>query len=287
MAKFKNTGIVGLGLIGGSIALGMKKRRISEKITGFSRRPETLEKAKSQGLIDEYYTDFDEGLDGLDFLVLATPVDIIKEYFERIKKHGSRVLVTDGASVKEKICREAFDLLGPGNSFVPSHPMAGSEKSGMDQAMENLFENRYVIMTPGSDTGEKNLESVKGFWESLGAKTILMSPSEHDRMVGLTSHMPHLAVYCLISLLEKEAGPETLYKCLGTGFRDTTRIGKSSPSIWSEIFMANRDNLCFWIGEMEKSLEEMKSLLVKGSRKELESRLKSLRTIREKADEKN
>ncbi|HNS32041.1 MAG TPA: prephenate dehydrogenase/arogenate dehydrogenase family protein [bacterium] len=287
MVKFKNTGIVGLGIIGGSLAVEIKKRKISERVTGFSRRTETLARAMKDGIIDEYFPDFEEGLRNLDFLILATPIDVIKEYFVKISRQKSSVLVTDVASVKEKIVKESEEILGKNSNFVPSHPMAGSEKSGIESIKENLFEGRNVIITPGDNTKEKNILKVKNFWEALGAKTLFLSPCEHDRLIGLTSHLPHVAVYCLISLLRKAESRDILFKCMGTGFLDTTRIGKSNPELWASIFAANRINICCLIDDFEKALREMKNILENDSCEKLIMELKNLKTLREKADEKN
>jgi|LSQX01.1.fsa_nt_gb prephenate dehydrogenase len=286
MKKFKNIGIVGLGLIGSSIALEIKKRKLSEKTTGFSRRLETLKKAKEKGLIDEYFQNFEEGLKDLDFLILATPIEIVKEYFTKIKKEGSKVLVTDVASIKEKIVEESLNILGKENNFVPSHPMAGSEKSGMDGVKDNLFEEKYVIITPTDNTDKNNISVVEGFWESLGAKTFFLSPSEHDKLIGLTSHFPHLMVYSLMSLFEKHQKKEVLFRCVGTGFSDTTRIGKSNPDLWANIFLTNKKNMIYWIEEYEKALQEIKELLLNDSFDKLRFNLSQLKMVREKVDEK-
>lgn len=285
MAQFKNIGIVGLGLIGGSIAIEIKRRKIALSVTGFSRRVATLKKAKEDGLIDGYFENFEEGLGNLDFLILATPVEAVKDYLARISREKSPVLVTDVASVKEKIVKEASDILGPGNNFVASHPMAGSEKSGLTAARENLFEQKVVIITPGEGTKKENIEKVRGFWESLGAKTFFLAPSEHDRLIALTSHVPHLIVYSLIALLKEGGNQKILLNLLGTGFLDTTRIGKSSPGLWAEIFFANKGNICLWLDAFEKILEEMKESLRSDSREKLETRLNELKSLREKADE--
>jgi len=288
MARFKNVGVVGLGLIGGSIALEIKKRGISEKVTGFSRRIETLEKAKKVGWIDAYFQNFEDGLKDLDFLILATPIDTIKEYFLKINRQKSSVVFTDVASVKEKIVNEAMAILGENSNFVPSHPLAGSEKSGIDAVKENLFEKKYVIITPYKNIKENHIRLVNDFWESLGGKTFFLSPAEHDRLIGLTSHLPHLIVYSLISLIEKSGSEHgQLFRCMGSGFLDTTRIGKSNPELWADIFIANKRNICMWIDEFENVLKEMKVIIEDGSSEKLKMMLNNLKSLREKVDEKN
>lgn len=287
MEKFKNIGIVGLGLLGGSLAFEIKKRNISQRITGFSRRKETLEKAISEKLIDEYFLNFDEGIKDIDFLILATPIKIVSEYFLKIGKQKTSFLITDVASVKKKIVEDATRFLGKDNNFVPSHPMAGSEKSGIEAKKEDLFEGKNVIITPTKDTKKENLLKVNSFWESLGAKTILLSPAEHDYFIGLTSHLPHILVYALLSLFEKNDKKDILFRCAGTGFFDTTRIGKSNSQLWADIFLANRENLFLWIEEFEKALNEMKHLLKDASYEVLNLKLNNIKRLREEADEKN
>lgn len=287
MGKFKNIGIAGLGLIGGSLALEIKKRGIAYRVTGFSRKPSTLERAKSRGIIDEYFLDFEKGLNDLDFLVISTPIRVMNDYFTKIRKYNPALLVTDAASIKENIVKDAEAILGKDSNFVGSHPMAGSEKSGIDAVRENLFEKRFVVITPAEHTKEKNVTRVKDFWKSLGAIPVILSPSEHDRLIALTSHLPHLAVYSLISTMAKTAEKnEKLFNCIGTGFLDTTRIGKSNPELWAEIFIANKKNLLFWISEFEKKLLEIKEMLEEENYEKLTGKLNVLKKTREEMDEK-
>jgi len=284
MGKFRNIGIAGLGLIGGSLALEIKKRGIALSVTGFSRRVSTLEKAKTQGLIDEYFANFEEGLQNLDFLIMATPINVMREYFSRIKKNRPELLVTDVASVKEKIVNDASEILGKDANFVGSHPMTGSDRSGIDAVKESLFEKKVVIITPCEYTRKENVASVKDFWESLGSIPVFLSPAHHDRVVALTSHVPHLVVYTLIELLRKAGDMETLLNCIGAGFLDTTRIGKSSPEMWAEIFIANRENIGAWISEFEKALSEIRKVVETGTCEELKRKLDVIRKTREDLD---
>ncbi|HOL22933.1 MAG TPA: prephenate dehydrogenase/arogenate dehydrogenase family protein [bacterium] len=284
MARFKTIGITGLGLIGGSLALEIKRRNVAEKVVGFSRRKTTLEKAKSKGIIDVYFTDFDTGIKNLDLLIIATPVDIIKDYFLRVKKVNPSLLTTDVASVKEKIVKEAVEILGRDSNFVGSHPIAGSDRSGIEAIQENLFENKFVIITPCEYTKKENISKIEDFWIALGAKTILISPEEHDRLLALTSHLPHFIVYLLLSLLEEVKDRNFLLPFIGTGFLDTTRIGKSSPELWAEIFIANRENLLNYIAEFEKNLSEIIKILEERDLQKLTEKLIRFKKVREEID---
>jgi prephenate dehydrogenase len=287
MGKFKNVGIVGLGLIGASLALEIKKRNIAVSVTGFSRRLSTLKKSKEQGLIDKYFVDFEDGLKDLNLLMIATPISVMKNYFVKIKKYNPALFVMDVASVKEGVIKDAYAVLGKDSNFVGCHPIAGSEKSGIEAVKENLFDGRVVIITPSEHTKKENILKVKRFWKLLGSIPVVMSPSEHDRFLALTSHLPHLLVYALISLITGFEGKrKVLSSCIGTGFLDTTRIGKSSPELWAEILIANRDNLLPWILEFEQILSGMKGMLERGSCEELTKKLISLKKAREGLDEK-
>jgi prephenate dehydrogenase len=286
MGKFKNIGIVGLGLIGGSIAVEIKKRDIADRVTGFSRRLSTLKKAKERGIIDRYFSDFEKGLGGLELLIITTPIGVIKDYFLKVKRYSPALFVIDVASVKENVVKDAEKILGKDSNFVACHPIAGSEKSGIDAVKENLFKDRFVIITPTEYTKKKNILKVKEFWKLLGAVTVILAPSEHDRLLALTSHLPHLIVYALISLMGKERDRRALLACTGTGFLDTTRVGKSSPDLWAEIFIANRGNIIPWISEFEQVLSDMKELIERGSCKEMSQKLMSLKKAREELDEK-
>ena len=281
MAEFKNIGIAGIGLIGGSLALEVKKRKIAEKVVGFSRRHSTLEKAKSQGLIDEYFIDFEEGVKNLNLLVIATPVGAVKDYFLKIQKAHPHLLVTDVSSIKEKIVNDALAILGRDSNFVGSHPIAGSDKSGIESVQENLFQGKFAIITPREYTKEENISRIKEFWVALGSEVVLLSPEEHDRLLALTSHFPHFLIFTLILLLEKAEDKEKLLSCIGTGFLDTTRIGKSLPEMWAEIFIANRENLLNILSEFEDNLSEMVRIVRDGNVKELTEKLTGIKKTRE------
>ena len=286
MTDFKTIGITGLGLIGGSLALEIKKRNIAERVVGFSRRHSTLEKAKLEGLIDEYFTDFEDGIKKIDLLVLATPVSVIKDYFLKIKRTHPSLLVTDVASVKEKIVKESIKILGRDSNFVGSHPIAGSDKSGIEAVQENLFEGKFVIITPCKYTKEENIEKIKGLWEKVGSIPVFLSPEEHDRLLTLTSHAPHLIVYLLLSMMGKVRDKRHLLPCIGPGFLDTTRIGKSSPELWAEIFIYNRKNLLNYLSKFEKNISEIEKILRKSDVEKLTEKLTCFKKVRDEIDEK-
>ena len=281
MKEFGNIGIVGLGLIGGSLSIDIKKRKIADKVIGFSRRLSTLKKAKSRGIIDEFYTDFSRGIKNLDFLIIATPIKVIKDYFILIKKTKPEILTTDVASIKEKVVKDAEKILGKNNNFIGSHPITGSEKSGIEWCQEGLFEGKVVVVTPSRFSNEKALEKVVKFWELLGSKVFSLSPAKHDYILGLTSHLPHFIVFSLLKAVKKTEYREFA----GGGFKDTTRIGKSNPDLWVEIFFENKKNLLYWIERFEKNLGRLKIELIEGKIEKMRDELKRIKEIREKFDE--
>ncbi|MDD3726618.1 MAG: prephenate dehydrogenase/arogenate dehydrogenase family protein [Candidatus Ratteibacteria bacterium] len=286
MAKFQKVGITGIGLIGGSLALDIKKRKIAKTVVGFSRRQSTLEKAKAIGLVDACFSNFEDGIKDIDLLVLATPIGVIKEYFLKIKKHNPGLLVTDVASVKSPVVKDAIRILGKDSNFVGSHPIAGSDRSGIDAVRKNLFEGKFVIITPCRYTKGENISKIQDFWAALGSTTVILSPEEHDRLLALTSHIPHFIVYLLLSLFDKFKDKSTLLPCIGTGFIDTTRIGGSSPEMWAEIFIANRKNILGYLSEFKQNMSDIVEILKEGDVKRLTEKLAGYKKVRDELDEK-
>ncbi len=228
----QHLGIVGVGLIGGSIGTAARQRGLASKVTGLGRNVAKLQRAVDAGILNAATDDWAE-LSSCDFVVVATPVDRIVDDILALNSHCQPgTIVTDAGSVKGSICngipRDATIR------FVGSHPLAGSEKAGFAHADLELFSGRVCVLTPEvqSDTGA--IEVVKAFWEALGMVVFSMSPAEHDRRVARTSHLPHLTAAALSCLLETQDRP-----LAATGFRDTTRIASGDPGLWRAIFEAN------------------------------------------------
>jgi len=276
---------VGLGLIGGSIALDLKKKKLARRVVGFSRRLATLKKAKRRGIVDEYFTDFAEGLPGLDFLVLAPPARTMEGYLRVMRRVRPDILATDAVSVKDDIVRSAGKILGPAGNFVGAHPIAGSEKSGLDAARENLFAGRTVLITPAPGARRETVRKVHAFWRDLGAGTIVIKPGEHDRLLALTSHLPHLVAFALADQLRDERKNAKLTHCVGSGFRDTTRIAKSSPELWADLFCANRKHLLTRLRRFEDTLQRLRKHIEGGASAQLERELAEMKKSRERHDE--
>jgi len=282
MKDFERVGIVGLGLIGGSIAKTIKKRNKEIKVYGFSRRRTTLTKAKRQNIIDLYFLNFEKLLRSSEFLILCTPIDKIEYYFREIKKSNKKIIVTDVASVKEEIVKKGEEILGKKFPFIGSHPMTGSEKAGLDASSENLFEGKNVIITPTKYSEKDILKKIENFWEFLGSKTFLLSPSQHDKFVSLTSHLPHLIVFQFLKVISEKNGK--LKNCIGTGFIDTTRIGKSNIEMWAEIFSLNRENILKAIEKFQKEIEKTKKFIEKGEKSKIIKEFEKGKKWREKIE---
>ncbi len=284
--KFNNIGIVGLGLIGGSLALAIKSSGVSAAVTGFSRSPSTLDKAVRRGIVDRCCDKFEDGLHELDFLVVATPIGKIAGYLSRLKDSGrGGILVTDVASVKMPVVADASRILGDAGNFVGSHPLAGSEKRGIDSAREGLFRGRYVVITPDGNSKQENVDRIKSFWKSLGSIPVILAPDEHDRLIALTSHLPHLLAYSVMYSMLGFKDKKKLVACSGKGLLDTTRIAASDPGLWAEIFRLNRSELLYWVEEFERCFRELKSDLAEGSFDKLEDKLASAQKLRSRFDE--
>ncbi len=279
MPDFKKIGIIGIGLIGGSIGFDVRKKKIAEMVIGYSRKIETMEKAVKNGVIDEYCKNPEDIIKNVDFLILATPISALSEYFKIIKNINPQITFTDVASVKKIVCDKVQKIIGKNANFVGSHPISGSEKSGIDFIKEGLFENKTVIITPTKNKNKIVEKKIEMFWEKLGSKVISMSPEQHDRILGFTSHLPHFLIYTLLSMGKKNKKISKDF--FGSGFLDTTRIGKSNPEMWTEIFFSNRKNILKWIEKFEKELKNFKKYLKEKEYEKLKVALKESKLFRE------
>ncbi|MFO0864936.1 MAG: prephenate dehydrogenase/arogenate dehydrogenase family protein [Gemmataceae bacterium] len=255
--RFSVVTIVGVGLIGGSIGLALKKRGLAETVRGLGRSRETLEKAKTVRAIDEIHTDPVAALRDSQIVVLCTPVDRIAEQAIEYAKHcPPGCILTDAGSTKARIASALEGRMPDGVSFIGSHPLAGSEKRGPEHADADLFVHRWTVLTPTATTSATTLDTIASFWRALGSKTCDMSPEEHDRAVALTSHLPHLVASALAGCL-----PESLHYLTATGFRDTTRIAAGDAEVWSAIFRENRDAVLNALRIYESRLAEYRQAL--------------------------
>ncbi len=266
---FNTVTIVGVGLIGGSLGMAIKKNKLANRVVGVGHRWSSIQKAIKKKAIDEGTLNLKSGVKQADLVILATPVGLILKFLKEGRaclKPGS--LVIDVGSSKEEIVKAAEKNLPREISFIGCHPMAGSEKRGIEIARTDLFKKAVCIVTPGrrADTGA--LRKVKIFWQRLGAKVEIISPAKHDRLIALLSHLPHLIASSLVLKLEEESRNKSLWlKLAGPGFKDTTRIAASSPLVWQDIYFSNRANIIKNLRDLRKILERLESYLKKGREK--------------------
>jgi len=270
---FKKAVIIGTGLIGGSIGFEMRKRRLAGEIVGMSRHKKNALLAKKKSSIDRLALGLDEVKDA-DLIILATPVEAIIETGKKIASLVNKnCLVIDVGSTKEKIVTELSALI-PG--FIGCHPLAGSEKKGALNLEEGLFHGSVCVITPAPKTPKNLLNKAKSLWKKLGSRVAILSPGEHDRILSLTSHLPHALAFSLIA-----AVPEKFLSFSSGGLKDSTRIAASDPDLWSEIFLSNRDNLLAAFSSFQNKFNALKLALAKRNKKSLVKILKTAGKKRE------
>ncbi len=243
--QFKKIVIFGVGLIGGSFALALRKAGAVSEVVGFGRSAATLDQAKQLGILDRIGIDVAREIRDADLVLLATPVAQMAELFARIAPHlGANTLVTDGGSTKGDVVAAARANLGSKISqCIPAHPIAGAEKSGAAAARADLYRGKKVVLTPLPENSQAAVARVRKAWELCGANVSELTPQQHDEVFAAVSHLPHLLSFALVHDLAKRDNREQLLSFAASGFRDFTRIASSSPEMWRDICMANREAL--------------------------------------------
>jgi prephenate dehydrogenase len=282
MVKFNSVAIVGVGLIGGSLALSARQKGIFNHIVGIGRTPENLRKAKDLNVVDEFTLNLDEGVKNAELVVIATPVSdiipIIKKALPALKKGA---IITDVGSVKNEIMIETDKLSLSGVFFVGSHPIAGTENSGVEATSSDLFLERKCILTPSKKTDPSALEKIKNLWISVGSEVFFMDSEPHDQILGAVSHLPHMIAFALVNYLhEINYEKESIFKFSGGGLKDFTRIAASHPIMWKDIALMNKGNLVNLMEGFQKTLEELKELINRGDGDELVRKFEESRRIR-------
>lgn len=255
---FKQVTIVGLGLIGGSLGMALKKRRIARRVIGFTRHEATLRRAKARGAIDDGDTELcPEWLGQSDLVVIATPPRAVPTVARQIARLSrGQLLLTDVASAKGQIHRQLARILPARISYVGSHPMAGSECSGIEAAQGDLFEGATCIVTPDAKRSGQAVARIEGLWRSVGSRVVRISAQRHDALVAQISHLPHLAAIGLVL----SAHPRSLPLAAG-GFSDATRIALSDPGLWRQILQMNRRQVTQSLDRFLLQMGELRDLL--------------------------
>jgi prephenate dehydrogenase len=274
---FQTLTIVGVGLIGGSIALAAKARGLAGRVLGVGRNADSLERARRRGIIDEGFLELEAAVRGAEVVVFCTPVNqIAGQVVAASVVCSPGTLLTDAGSTKEQIVAAVEERLPPGRVFVGGHPLAGSEKRGPEHADAQLFVKRWTILTPTPRSDPQAVEKTSAFWKALGSQVRLMSPADHDRALALTSHLPHLVAAALAGIL-----PAELADLTASGFRDTTRIAGGDPGLWGPIFAQNCAAVLAALQPFTDRLDRFRRALEAGDWTALDSLLSQAKKVRD------
>jgi len=270
--RWQKVSLIGVGLLGGSLGLAIKQRRLAAKVDGFVRRTVSIGECEKIGAVDHATRDLARAVEGADLVILCTPLGQMRGIAEKmLTALQPGAIVTDVGSVKGSVVDDLEGLIaGAGAYFVGSHPMAGGEKTGASAARANLFEKTVCIVTPTPNSQKEAVQSVVEFWESLGSRVLKLPPGLHDDLVSRSSHLPHVVAAELANYVLSPAHPDEQAAVCANGFRDTTRIASGSPEMWRDISMANRKNLIRVLGVFIEDLQEFCLALEKEDVKAIE-----------------
>jgi prephenate dehydrogenase len=254
--------IIGLGLLGGSIGKDCIANHHVKHVIGFGRNKKTLEIAKQLNLVHDISDDYTDIHDA-DLVIIATPVRQIEKVLNQIKPHLSeKTIITDVGSTKYNVLTKANNVLGKNfKNFIGSHPIAGSEKHGPEAAQESLFHDKNIIVTTHDQNADKDINAIKSFWHLLKGKVIIMDAQQHDEIFSTVSHLPHALAMIFMNMIFQKSNKDQLMSFAASGFRDFTRIAASSPEMWKDIFIENRDACIKDLAEFKKQIELFEKIL--------------------------
>ncbi|MBV8801331.1 MAG: prephenate/arogenate dehydrogenase family protein [Alphaproteobacteria bacterium] len=280
---FGKVALLGIGLIGSSMAHAMRRAGLAAHIAGYARSPETLEKANSIGFADGLHDAPEMAVREADFVVLATPIGAFGELAKEIAPHlKPGAIVSDVGSVKSAVIRDVSPHIPAGVHFVPAHPIAGTEQSGPEAGFPELFDGRWCVLTPTPETNAQAVETVKTFWRRCGSEVEIMDAKHHDLVLGITSHLPHLIAYNIVGTaadLEQVTQSEVIKFSAG-GFRDFTRIAASDPTMWRDVFLNNREAVLEVLGRFTEDLTALQRAIRWGDGEALFNLFTRTRAIR-------
>lgn len=274
--------VFGVGLIGGSFALALKKAGAAGEVVGIGRSQATLDQARDLGIIDRIGACDAATLGDADLVLLATPVGQMPALMRAMAPHlGAGTLITDGGSTKSDVVAAVYRYLpGHVSRFVPAHPIAGAENSGAAAARADLYQDRKVVLTPLPENAPDAVARVRDAWKACGAVTHEMAPARHDQVFAAVSHLPHLLSFALVHDLAQRENREEFFRFAASGFRDFTRIAASHPEMWRDICIANREALLGELEQYQRQLEELRQALIAGDAARLQEVFDEARTIR-------
>jgi prephenate dehydrogenase len=260
---FQKVTLAGVGLLGGSLGLALRQRGLARKVDGLVRRTASIAECEQLSVVDHATRDPSRAAEDADLIVLCTPLSRMKEVLQRMLpacKPG--VLVTDVGSAKQAVVRELEPIVSSaGGHFVGSHPMAGAEKTGPSAARADLFAEAICVLTPTPQSSAIAVRKIEELWKAVGARVLRMKPEVHDDLVSRSSHLPHIVAAELANYVLSPAHPKEQRMLCASGFRDTTRVASSSPEMWRDIVLANRENLIRVLGVFLEGLEEFRHSL--------------------------
>ncbi|WP_416686109.1 prephenate dehydrogenase/arogenate dehydrogenase family protein [Candidatus Pseudothioglobus sp. Uisw_041] len=249
--------IIGVGLIGGSLAKAIKENNLAKVVFGFGRDLNRLEAAQKANVIDQFSTNLEDAINDSDIVIIATPVGSFKEILSEIKPFlTSKIVISDVGSTKTNIASIVSQTLGDySNYFIPAHPIAGKEKSGFEASEATLFNNRKVIITPLETSSPDSINLIQKMWECTGADVDFMSPESHDELLGMTSHLPHMLAFSLVNYLISKNPSASIYAA--GGFKDFSRIASGDAVMWRDICIQNKDQIISHIKGYQKTLNSL------------------------------
>ena len=262
--------IIGIGLIGGSLAKALKEKNLAKTVFGYGRDRSRLEEAKKSNIIDDYSTQIEEAVNHADIIVIATPVGTFRNIFSEVKPLiVDDVIISDVGSTKTNIVDIAKEILGDKSQcFVPAHPIAGKEKSGFEASDGNLYIGKKVIITPIEDNSSESIQVIESMWKNVGAEVDFMSPQSHDDLLGMTSHLPHMLAFSLVNYLVDQNPSASIYA--GGGFKDFSRIASGDAVMWRDICLQNKDKIITHLRGYQSTVEELIDAIDQEERDKLE-----------------
>ena len=280
---FDTIAVVGLGLIGSSVARGAKARGLARRVVGYDSSTQVHNRAKELGFCDSVANTPSEAVKGAELVLIAVPVGATADAVKSIAPHLRRgAIVTEVGSVKAAVIRQVLAVLPSQAVFVPGHPIAGTEHSGPDAGFAELFDGRWAILTPCERSNEEAVEKVAALWRRLGSAVETMTPEHHDIVLAITSHIPHLIAFNIVGTAAdvEEVTQSEVIKFSAGGFRDFTRIAASDPTMWRDIFLANKDGVLEMLGRFNEDISALTKAIRRGDGEALYEQFTRTRAIR-------
>jgi cyclohexadieny/prephenate dehydrogenase len=282
-AHFNRIALIGFGLIGGSIARAAREQGLAKEIVTTARSAKTRARVMELGIVDRVVESNAEAAQGADLVILCIPVGACGAVAAEIAGHlKPGAIISDVGSVKAAVVKDMAPHLPAGVHFVPAHPVAGTEHSGPDSGFAELFINRWCILTPPEGTDAKATEKLRAFWAALGAKVEIMTPEHHDLVLAITSHLPHLIAYTIVGTADElaQVTSSEVIKFSAGGFRDFTRIAASDPTMWRDVFLANKEAVLEMLGTFNEDLSKLTRAIRRGDGEALFEHFTRTRAIR-------